>query len=111
LTQNNWFLLHNAQAHRLLGFKEYLAEHNVTALEYPPYSRSLSQPDFFWFPWLKSVLEEQRFESVEEVTAGPKRARTGASKNFPRNASKGFANIGKRVSLPKGAALKEVFCK
>lgn len=65
---NNWVLLHdNAPAHRSLLVRNYLAKHNVTTLEHPPYSPDLAPADFFLFPRLKSSLKGQRFTDAEEV--------------------------------------------
>ncbi|KAJ4441163.1 hypothetical protein ANN_11014 [Periplaneta americana] len=53
--ENNWFLMHdNAPAHRAIIVKNFLARHNITALDHPPYSPDLSPPDYFLFPRLKS---------------------------------------------------------
>ncbi|KAJ4438653.1 hypothetical protein ANN_14600 [Periplaneta americana] len=49
--ENNWFLMHdNAPAHRAIIVKNFLAMHNITALDHPPYSPDLSPPDYFLFP-------------------------------------------------------------
>ncbi|KAJ4450997.1 hypothetical protein ANN_02433 [Periplaneta americana] len=49
--ENNWFLMHdNAPAHRAIIVKNFLARHNITALDHPPYSPDLSPPDYFLFP-------------------------------------------------------------
>ncbi|KAJ4436780.1 hypothetical protein ANN_16912 [Periplaneta americana] len=56
--ENNWFLMHdNAPAHRAIIVKNFLARHNITALDHPPYSPDLSPPDYFLFPRLKSHLK------------------------------------------------------
>ncbi|KAJ4426510.1 hypothetical protein ANN_27324 [Periplaneta americana] len=64
--EKNWFLMHdNAPAHRAIIVKNFLARHNITALDHPPYSPDLSPPDYFLFPRLKSHLKGRRF-NVEE---------------------------------------------
>ena len=48
LPENNWFLMHdNAPAHRAIIVKNFLARHNITALDHQPYSPDLSPPDNF----------------------------------------------------------------
>lgn len=65
---NDWFLLHdNAPSHRSLMVKQYLAKHNVTTLEHPPYSPDLAPPDFYLFPRLKMALKGRRFADSSEV--------------------------------------------
>ncbi|KAJ4433779.1 hypothetical protein ANN_16091 [Periplaneta americana] len=64
--ENNWFLMHdNAPAHRAIIVKNFLARHNITALDHPPYSPDLSPPDYFLFPRLKSHLKGRRFNAEE----------------------------------------------
>jgi transposase len=46
LRTNNWFLLHNAPAHRSVLVKDFLATNNATALEHSPYSPDLAPADF-----------------------------------------------------------------
>ncbi|KAJ4451209.1 hypothetical protein ANN_02669 [Periplaneta americana] len=66
--ENNWFLMHdNAPAHRAIIVKNFLARHNITALDHSPYS-PVSPPDYFLFPRLKSHLKGRRF-NAEEVIA------------------------------------------
>lgn len=80
--RNNWYLLHdNAPAHRSVMVLNYLARHNVTALQHPPYSPDLSPPDFFLFPRLKNHLKGRRFANADEVTANATRALRLVSQN------------------------------
>jgi transposase len=54
----NWFLFRdNAPAHRSVLVKNFLANNNVTTLEYPPYSPDLVTADFYIFPQLISALK------------------------------------------------------
>ncbi|KAJ4439394.1 hypothetical protein ANN_07516 [Periplaneta americana] len=79
--ENNWFLMHdNAPAHRAIIVKNFLARHNITALDHPPYSPDLSPPDYFLFPRLKSHLKGRRF-NAEEVIANATRALRRVSQN------------------------------
>ncbi|KAJ4426782.1 hypothetical protein ANN_26581 [Periplaneta americana] len=78
---NNWFLMHdNAPPHRAIIVKNFLARHNITALDHPPYSPDLSPPDYFLFPRLKSHLKGRRF-NAEEVIANSTRALRRVSQN------------------------------
>jgi len=55
----SWFLLHdNAQAHRSVLVKDFLAKSNVTTLEHAPYSPDLVPADFYLLPQIKSTLKE-----------------------------------------------------
>ena len=55
---DSWFLLRdNAPAHRSVLVKDFLANNNMTALEYPPYSLDLVTTDFYIFPQLISALK------------------------------------------------------
>ncbi|KAJ4428902.1 hypothetical protein ANN_25896 [Periplaneta americana] len=79
--ENNWLLMHdNSPAHRAIIVKNFLARHNITALDHPPYSPDLSPPDYFLFPRLKSHLKGQRF-NAEEVIANATRALRRVSQN------------------------------
>ncbi|KAJ4436239.1 hypothetical protein ANN_18869 [Periplaneta americana] len=79
--ENNWFLMHdNAPAHRAIIVKNFLARHNITALDHSPYSPDLSPPDYFLFPRLKSHLKGRRF-NAEEVIANATRALRRVSQN------------------------------
>ncbi|KAJ4448795.1 hypothetical protein ANN_00186 [Periplaneta americana] len=79
--RKNWFLMHdNAPAHRAIIVKNFLARHNITALDHPPYSPDLSPPDYFLFPRLKSHLKGRRF-NAEEVIANATRALRRVSQN------------------------------
>ncbi|KAJ4438768.1 hypothetical protein ANN_14719 [Periplaneta americana] len=79
--ENNWFLMHdNAPADRAIIVKNFLARHNITALDHPPYSPDLSPPDYFLFPRLKSHLKGRRF-NAEEVIASATRALRRVSQN------------------------------
>ncbi|KAJ4427413.1 hypothetical protein ANN_25035 [Periplaneta americana] len=79
--ENNWFLMHdNAPAHRAIIVKNFLARHNITALDHPPYTPDLSPPDYFLFPRLKSHLKGRRF-NAEEVIANATRALRRVSQN------------------------------
>jgi hypothetical protein len=46
-----------------------LAYHNITVLEYPPYSPDLAPCGFYLFPKTKSVLKGTHFLSVGDVKA------------------------------------------
>ncbi|KAJ4428120.1 hypothetical protein ANN_24134 [Periplaneta americana] len=79
--ENNWFLMHdNAPAHRAIIVKNFLARHNITALDHPPYSPDLSPPDYFLFPRPKSHLKGRRF-NAEVVIANAMRALRRVSQN------------------------------
>jgi len=54
------WILHqdNASAHNALSVKQFLANKNVTVLEYPPYSPDLAPCDFYLFP--KGHVSAQR---------------------------------------------------
>ncbi|KAJ4444273.1 hypothetical protein ANN_06065 [Periplaneta americana] len=99
--ENNWFLMHdNAPAHRAIIVKNFLARHNITALDHPPYSRDLSPPDYFLFPRLKSHLKGRRL-NAEEVIANATRALRRVSKMASRPASRNSTRVGKSVQLFK----------
>ncbi|KAJ4449198.1 hypothetical protein ANN_00595 [Periplaneta americana] len=104
--ENNWFLMHdNAPAHRAIIVKNFLARHNITALDHPPYSPDLSPPDYFLFPRLKSHLKGRRF-NAEEVIANATRALRRVSQNGFRPASRNSTRVGKSVLLRKATILK-----
>ncbi|KAJ4444102.1 hypothetical protein ANN_05891 [Periplaneta americana] len=104
--ENNWFLMHdNAPAHRAIIVKNFLARHNITALDHPPYSPDLSPPDYFLFPRLKSHLKGRRF-NAEEVIANATRALRGFHKMTSRPASRNSTRVGKSVLLRKATILK-----
>jgi len=59
---NGWFLFHdNAQAHRSILAKNFLAKYNVTILEHPTYSPDLAPTDLHLFLGMKSILKRARF--------------------------------------------------
>lgn len=63
-----WVLLHdNAPAHTAIRVRQFLAQHNVTVIDHPPYSPDLAPADFFLFPRLKSVLKGARFSDVDDI--------------------------------------------
>ncbi|KAJ4442525.1 hypothetical protein ANN_04112 [Periplaneta americana] len=91
--ENNWFLMHdNAPAHRAIIVKNFLARHNITALDHPPYSPDLSPPDYFLFLRLKSHLKGRRF-NAEEVIANATRALKRVSKMASRPASRNSKKV------------------
>ena len=47
--------------------KEYLACHNVTTLEHPPYSAVLAPADIYLFPCLKLALKGERHKDADDV--------------------------------------------
>ncbi|KAJ4448728.1 hypothetical protein ANN_00119 [Periplaneta americana] len=95
--ENNWFLMHdNAPAHRAIIVKNFLAMHNITALDHPPYSPDLSPPDCFLFPRLKSHLKGRRF-NAEEVIANATRALRRVSQNGFQPASRNSTRVGKSL--------------
>jgi len=47
--------------------QQFLANKNITVLQYPPYSPDLAPCDFCIFPQIKSVLKGTHFVSVEYV--------------------------------------------
>ena len=70
LWRNGWILHQdNAPAHNASSVKQFLANKNITVLEYPPYSPDLTPCDFCLFPKIKSVLKGTHFVSVEDVKA------------------------------------------
>ncbi|KAJ4449941.1 hypothetical protein ANN_01348 [Periplaneta americana] len=106
--ENNWFLMHdNAPAHRAIIVKNFLARHNITALDHPPYSPDLSPPDYFLFPRLKSHLKGRRF-NAEEVIANATRALRRVSQNGFQPTSRNSTRVGKSVLLRKATILKGI---
>jgi len=70
LWRNGWILYQdNAPAHNSLFVKQFLANKNITVLEYPPYSPDLALCDIYLFPKIKSVLKGTLCVSVENVKA------------------------------------------
>jgi len=49
--------------------KQFLANKNITVLEYPPYLPDLAPCDFYLFPEIKSELKGTHFVSVENMKA------------------------------------------
>ncbi|GBM01693.1 hypothetical protein AVEN_99734-1 [Araneus ventricosus] len=79
---NDWFLLHdNAPPHCALIVKKYLARHNVTTLEHPPYSPGLAPAYFYLFPRLKMKLKGHRFVDSKEVIENATKQLKDLSKN------------------------------
>jgi hypothetical protein len=76
--RNSWLLHDSAPAHRSLVVKKYLAKHDVTALEHPPYSTDLR---------------------AQEVTSKATRTLTEVSKNG-FEASKSFTIVAKVCHCP-----------
>jgi hypothetical protein len=48
----------NTPAHNTLSVKQFLANKNITVLEYPPHSPDLTPCDFYLFPNIKSCSQE-----------------------------------------------------
>ena len=70
LWRNGWILHQdNAPAHNALSVKQLLTNKIITVLGHPPYSPDLAPCDFCLFTKIKSVLNENHFVSVENVTA------------------------------------------
>ena len=63
LLQDYTWLLHqdNMSAHNALSIRQFLAERNVTVLDYPPYSPDLASCDFFCPPSSRRSLRESAF--------------------------------------------------
>jgi histone-lysine N-methyltransferase SETMAR len=60
LWSNNWILHHdNAPAHKVLSFKQFLAQKSITEVEHLPHSPDLTPNDFWLFPE-KSPLNRQK---------------------------------------------------
>jgi histone-lysine N-methyltransferase SETMAR len=62
LWRNGW-ILHkdNAPAHNTLSVEQFLANHNITVHEHPPYLPDLAPCHFYLFPKIKSVPKEPIF--------------------------------------------------
>jgi len=65
---DNW-LLHddNAPSHQALVMREFLAQHSIITLPYPPYSPDLAPCDFFLFPKMNLQVKGRYFDRVEEI--------------------------------------------
>ena len=62
----NWLLHHdNAPAHTSHLVQAFLAKHQISQINQPPYSPDLAPCDFFAFPKLKKALKGRRFEDVD----------------------------------------------
>jgi hypothetical protein len=81
---------------------KYLAKHNVTAVEHPPYFPDLSPPDVFLFLRPESNLKVQRFATAEEVTAQATRALTEVSKNGFQECFQKLYERWKKCVTPQG---------
>jgi len=81
---NTWFLHHDsAPSHTSFAVREFSAQHNITMLPHPPYSRDLAPWDFFLLPKLKTHLKGHHFGTVENVQAAATRALNNiSSKDF-----------------------------
>jgi len=76
------FLVHdNAPAHRPVLVKDFLAKHNVTILEHPPYSPNLTPTGYYLFPQLKSELKGQCFCGNIDITENAMEELTRLSQN------------------------------
>ncbi|CAL1266295.1 unnamed protein product [Larinioides sclopetarius] len=65
-----WNLPHeNARPHTAIRVTQFLARHQVTVLDHPPYSLDLAPADFFLFPPppSKGVLKGQRFSDITQI--------------------------------------------
>jgi len=62
--------------------REFLAEHNITTLPHPPYSRDLAPCDLFLSPKLKTHLKGHHFETVENAQAAATRVLNISSEDF-----------------------------
>jgi hypothetical protein len=87
-----WTFLHdNVRSHTALSVNRFLAKHEVTVLQHPPYSPDLSPCDFFLFPQLKKTLEGRWHENIKaiqvaatmELTAIPIEAFTSCIQDLP----------------------------
>jgi transposase len=68
--EKRWILHQdNTPAHNALSVKQFLANHDITVLENPPYSPDLAPCNFYFFPKIKSVLKGTHFLSAEDVKA------------------------------------------
>jgi transposase len=64
----SWFLLHdNAPGHRSVLVKDFLANHNATILEHPPYCPDLTPAGYYLFNQLKSALKGQCFCDATDI--------------------------------------------
>jgi transposase len=82
LWRNGWILHQdNTPAHNALSMKQFLANHNITVLEHPPYLPC----DFYLFPMIKSVLKGTHFLSVEDVKAKTTEILNSLSENDLQN--------------------------
>ena len=67
----------------------------------PPYSPELASADFFFFPKLKTPLEEKRFATIEEIKEKSKQERF-------RSVSRIGKNAGISVLYLRGVTLKGI---
>jgi hypothetical protein len=68
LLPSNWILHHhNAQAHKALSVKQFLAQKLITEMEHPPYSPDFAPNDLQLFPKIKSALKVGRFQGTEDI--------------------------------------------
>lgn len=68
--KNGWLLHHdNAPSHTSFKILNFLARHNITCVNHPPYSPDMAPCDFWVFPKLKANLKGERFQTIEEIQA------------------------------------------
>jgi hypothetical protein len=102
------FLLHdNAQAHRSILVKDFLAKNSVTTLQHPPNNPELGPATLHLFPRLKSALKERRLCDATEII-------NNATKELKRLSQEGFQEFiqhfysaGRSAQLHKGTILKK----
>jgi hypothetical protein len=105
---NNWILHHDyAVACKALSVRQFLAQKSITEMEHSPCSPYLFLNNFCLFPHIKSALEGQRFEDIENthknvMVALKSYSAAGVPKMFPTVAT----SLGKVHSCSRGILLR-----
>jgi transposase len=60
-----------ARPHLSTRLKRYMEEHGLRTAPDPPYCPDLAPSDFFLFGYVKRVLQESEFQTVEALLAAP----------------------------------------
>ncbi len=65
------FIVHHDNMHPHTSSKTtaFLTKHRIKVTEHPPYRPDLAPCNFWFFPWLMSVLQGSRFDTNEAVVA------------------------------------------
>ena len=80
-TKSRFFVHDNAPGHWSILVKDFLAKHNVTILEHPPYCHNLTPAGYCLVPQLKSPLKGQCFCDATDIIENTMEELTRLSQN------------------------------